>query len=66
MKKLQPLVYAILISIGFYLGEGGSGKDTTLEGGKINSIIQMIKDHYVDTINTADFEDKAINSILNN
>tara|TARA_B100001758_G_scaffold241425_1_gene248265 strand:- start:1409 stop:2932 length:1524 start_codon:yes stop_codon:yes gene_type:complete len=66
MKKLQPLVYAILISIGFYLGEGGSGKDATLEGGKINSIIQMIKDHYVDTINTADFEDKAINSILNN
>ncbi|MAW21651.1 MAG: peptidase S41 [Flavobacteriales bacterium] len=65
MKKLQPLVYAILISTGFYLGGGDSRKEITAERGKINSIIQMIKDHYVDTINTTDFEDKAINSILN-
>ena len=65
MKKLQPLVYAILISAGFYLGSRNAPTQINSEEGKINGIIQMIESHYVDTINTADFEDKAINAILN-
>lgn len=63
MKKLQPLIYAILISAGFYLGSRNAPTEINL--GKINGIIQMIENHYVDTINTANFEDKAINAILN-
>ena len=65
MKKLQPLVYAILISAGFYLGSRNTPTKINSEEGKINGIIQMIENHYVDTINTTDFEDKAINAILN-
>jgi carboxyl-terminal processing protease len=65
MKKLQPLVYAILISAGFYLGSHNAPTQINSEEGKINGIIQMIESHYVDTINTTDFEDKTINAILN-
>ena len=65
MKKLQPLVYAILISAGFYLGSRNAPTQINSEEGKINGIIQMIESHYVDTINTTNFEDKAINAILN-
>ena len=31
---------------------------------KIDSILNLIQNHYADTINTADFEDKVINAIL--
>ena len=35
------------------------------ENKKINNLLNRIQKHYVDTINTADFEDKIINAILN-
>ena len=65
MRKLQPLVYAILISAGFYLGSQNASKQINVEERKINGIIQMIENHYVDSINTIDFEEKSINAILN-
>ena len=64
MKKWQPLIYALLISIGILIGNSGN-KNTITESGKISNILQMIDEHYVDTINYNTFEDKAINSILN-
>ena len=65
MKKFQPLIYALLICAGILIG--GINSSPTLERGnnKINGIINLINQHYVDTINTADFEDKTINAILN-
>ena len=63
MKKWQPLIYALLISIGILIGSTGN-KNTVTESGKISNIIQMINEHYVDTIKHSAFEDKAINSIL--
>ena len=63
MKKLQPLIYALLISAGILIGSFNSPKNIT-KGSKINGILEMIESHYVDTINTINFEDKAINAIL--
>ena len=60
MKKLQPLIYALLILIGSF----NRPKNKTTKGNKINGILEMIESHYVDTINTINFEDKAINAIL--
>ena len=65
MKKWQPLVYALLISSGILIGKIGNNSPTTNEQGKVNAILNLIENHYVDTLNTADFEDKTINSILN-
>ena len=65
MKKLQPLIYALLISSGILIGSIGNNNPVANEGGKINAILNLIDNHYVDTLNTADFEDKTINAILN-
>ncbi len=64
MKKLQPLSYAVLIAIGIYIGRI---ENNTLKknNSKINTILQIIEQHYVDTINYNNFKDDAINSILN-
>jgi carboxyl-terminal processing protease len=65
MKKMQPLVYALLICAGILIGNLNNSPTNTSNNTKINGILDLIDEHYVDTINTADFEDKAINSILN-
>jgi len=65
MKKLQPLIYALLICSGILIGNIGNKPSTSKEEGKINAILNLIDSHYVDTLNTSDFEDKTINAILN-
>ena len=65
MKKLQPLIYALLICSGILIGNIGNNTSTTNEEGKINAILNLIDKHYVDTLNTSNFEDKTINAILN-
>ena len=66
MKKSQPIVFSILICIGFLLGNLSKEKTVlNLNNNKINDIINLINTHYVDTINTNPFEEKMINSILN-
>ena len=65
MRKLQPLIYALLICIGILIGNIGNSDSTKNKEGKINAILNLIDNHYVDTLNTSDFEDKTINAILN-
>jgi carboxyl-terminal processing protease len=65
MKKLQPLIYALLICAGILIGNINNTPSTTNNNTKINGILELIENHYVDTLNTADFEDKTINAILN-
>jgi len=63
MKKNQPLLYAILIVIGIYIG---GSKNISKDSGdsKLNNIIQMIHEHYVDSLDYRQFQHDAINSIL--
>ena len=65
MRKLQPLIYALLICSGILIGNIGDSDSKTSKEGKINAILNLIDNHYVDTLNTSDFEDKTINAILN-
>ena len=65
MKNLQPLIYALLICSGILIGNIGKNSSTSNKEGKINTIINLIENHYVDTLNTSNFEDKTINAILN-
>jgi carboxyl-terminal processing protease len=66
-KKLQPLVYALLIISGILIANinNSNTPNNNLVNNKINGILSLIQDHYVDTINPTDFEDKTINAILN-
>ena len=63
MKKIQPLIYAILISIGIYIGSTKNSSQIKIDS-KLNNILQMINEHYVDSVHYNKFEDDAINSIL--
>jgi len=65
-KKLQPLVYALLIISGILIGNinNSNTPNNNSENTKINGILDLIQDHYVDPLNIADFEDKTINAIL--
>jgi carboxyl-terminal processing protease len=65
MKKLQPLIYALLICSGILIGNTGNNPSKKNEEGKINAILNLIDNHYVDTLNSSNFEDKTINAILN-
>ena len=64
MKNTQPLIYAILIIIGMYIGSINTGSETS-NNKKINNILQIINNHYVDSVNYSALETDAINSILN-
>ena len=71
MKKLQPLIYALLICSGILIGNIRNNPTDNLiyskknQEKKINAILNLIDNHYVDTLNSSDFEDKTINAILN-
>ena len=65
-KNIQPILYSLFIIsgiiIGNYINKPGSESKTNNE--KIHGILNLIQDHYVDTINSEDFNDKVINAIL--
>ena len=66
MKILQPLFYALLICAGIIIGSlTKSTNSDTEKSDKLNAIIQLINLHYVDTINSINFENNTINAILN-
>lgn len=64
MRNIQPLIYAVLIAIGLFIGGVLNNNQVTADS-KLNNILQMIDSHYVDSLNYNKFEIDAINSILN-
>ena len=72
MKKQHPFTYILLIIIGILIVFKIQNHTifnvrmpyNNLENSKINDVLNLIQGHYVDTINTANFESKVINAIL--
>ena len=62
-KKYQPIIFSVLIILGIIIGSNISPKDRKIENSKINSILELIESHYVDTLGK-DFDEKIINSII--
>lgn len=62
-KKFQPIIFAALIICGIIIGANLNPKKTKTETSKVNSILELIESHYVDTLKI-DFDDKIINSII--
>jgi hypothetical protein len=50
-NKYNPIIFACLIAVGIFIGQKLSNKDQVRINDKINSIIQLINSHYVDTLN---------------
>lgn len=70
MPLYFALVLAIGVAIGYYFtfGNGftaGAGNyDSKSTGGKINDLIRLIEEQYVDTVNLTQVENKTIASVL--
>ena len=62
-QVLQPLKYALLIAIGILIGIWFVPFKTS-GGNKISQILQIIKNNYVDTINTEVLEKESISDLL--
>ncbi len=65
-SKFQPVIYSILIIVGIIFGVIINPNDISKKSTDIDQVINLIKKHYVDSINNNDFNDQMINSILTN
>ena len=62
-KKFQPISFALLLIIGIIIGKNLNKSEKISTNDKIESIINLINSHYVDSINE-NFEEEVINSII--
>lgn len=73
-KSLMPIYFAVVLVLGLTAGYFLSKRTSSpvianykqANGTKMNSLINYIEKHYVDTIDPADLEEKAIASLLKN
>jgi carboxyl-terminal processing protease len=63
MKRMQYINYAILLVMGIYIGSMNNGSQIAVDS-KLNNVLQMINNHYVDSVNYTTFENNTINSTL--
>ncbi|MBC8266932.1 MAG: S41 family peptidase [Flavobacteriales bacterium] len=69
-KQYQPIAFSIVLIIGVLIGDflnntnNGISNFQIHQNSKINTILQLIQQDYVDTINPKKIEESAINSIL--
>ena len=61
---MQPIIYAIILAIGLFIG-GVLNNNQPNTDNTLNNILQIINNHYVDSIDYSAFEIDALNSILN-
>ncbi len=62
-QALQPLRFAIILTIGILIGIWYS-PNKRWGGNKVSQIVQLIKSNYVDTIDTETIEKEAVNTLL--
>ena len=72
-KAYSPIIFSLLLIIGISIGyffkfnSNEYGNDNTVNSNsKISSILNYISNHYVDTINTKQLEEKSITALLKN
>lgn len=69
-QSTLPFIVSIAVVIGFFLGQGlNSGRAETIQtedafGSKLEGILEVIENYYVDTIDRQAFVDGAIDDIL--
>ncbi len=68
--KWQPFIYSLILSIGLLLGiilkPSGSISNIIGSDNKFSELLSIINQSYVDTVNMAELENKAMNELLYN
>ena len=60
----QPIIYSLILIVGLYLGNSFIILNPVSDNGKINSIITLIEENYVDGFDVNDYEDVILSSIM--
>ena len=60
----QPIIYSLILIVGLYLGNSFIIINPVSDNGKINSIITLIEENYVDGFDVNDYEDVILSSIM--
>ena len=63
-KNYQPIIYSLILILGIYLGKFLINDSTILKNSKLESIIQLIEENYVDGFDILEHEDKILTSIM--
>ncbi|MEG2336575.1 MAG: S41 family peptidase [Bacteroidales bacterium] len=63
-KKSSWLIYAMLLTLGIFLGTKIPQKHTQNTTGRFNSLLEIVQKNYVDTINEEQVENAAIMGML--
>ena len=66
-NKYQPIIYSIVLLTGIFLGRDLLRDDSKLQDNhstKINAIIKLIEDNYVDGFDITEHEDEILHSIM--
>ena len=63
-QNYQPIIYSLILIFGLYLGSIFITPNPISENDKINSIITLIEENYVDGFDVHDFEDVILASIM--
>lgn len=66
-----PLLFALVLALGMFLGSkfqtvevGGPNIVLRNSGGKIDQILKLVQNRYIDTVDTEDLTDKTISQLL--
>jgi len=62
-KNYQPIIYSLILIFGIYLGKFYI-VESPLENSKMDSIITLVEENYVDGFDISDYEDKILESIM--
>ena len=60
----QPIIYSLILIVGLYLGNSFIILNPVSDNGKINSIITLIEENYVDGFDVNDYEDVILCYIM--
>tara|TARA_Y100001968_G_C19444164_1_gene764292 strand:- start:1497 stop:3017 length:1521 start_codon:yes stop_codon:yes gene_type:complete len=63
-RNYQPIIYALILILGIIFGQYNIISNT-LKGGKIDSIIRIIEENYVDEFDIEEYEEAILKSIMN-
>ena len=57
-KNSQPIIYSIILIVGIFLGKFYILEDPSAQNSKLDAILTLVKENYVDGFDISDHEDE--------
>ena len=63
-KNSQPIIYSIILIVGIFLGKFYILEDPSAQNSKLDAILTLVEENYVDGFDISDHEDEILISIM--